>query len=87
VKRLAVALLSLALFAAPLAAEAQSARVPRVAIVGTTSPVSESVGPEPANPAMRAFVHRLRELGWTEGGNIAFELRSAEGGRSATPRS
>jgi len=71
--------LTLGLLAAPLAAGAQPARVPRVAIVGTTSPVSESVGPEPANPATRAFVHRLRELGWTEGGNIAFEVRSAEG--------
>ena len=71
--------LTLGLLAAPLAAEAQPARVPRVAIVSTTSPVSEWVGPEPANPALRAFVHRLRELGWTEGANIVFVFRSAEG--------
>jgi putative ABC transport system substrate-binding protein len=64
---------------AALAAAAQPARVPRVAFVGTTSPVAESMGPEPANPVMRAFVHRLRELGWTEGRNIVFEIRSAEG--------
>jgi ABC-type uncharacterized transport system substrate-binding protein len=68
-----------ALLGAPLAVEAQPARVPRVAFVSTASPVSELVGPEPANPAVRAFVHRLRELGWTEGENIAFEVRSAEG--------
>lgn len=74
-----MAILILGLLAAPLAAEAQQARVPRVAVIGTASPVSEMVGPEPANPAIRAFVHRLRELGWTEGRNIAFERRSAEG--------
>lgn len=72
-------ILALSLFAAPLAAEAQQARVPRVAVVATASPVSELGGPEPANPVVRALVHRLRELGWTEGRNIAFELRSAEG--------
>jgi putative ABC transport system substrate-binding protein len=74
-----IGLLTFGLLAAPPAAEAQPARVPRVAIVGTTSPASESVGPEPAHPVTRAFVHRLRELGWTEGRNIAFEVRSAEG--------
>lgn len=60
-------------------AGAQPARVPRVAIVGAASPASESVGPEPTHPVTRAFVHRLRELGWTEGRTIAFEVRSAEG--------
>ena len=74
-----MAILILGLLAAPLAAEAQQAKVPRVALVGTVSPVSEMVGSEPANPSVRAFVHRLRELGWTEGRNIAFEVRSAEG--------
>jgi putative ABC transport system substrate-binding protein len=68
-----------ALLVVPLAAQTQQARAPRVALVATTSPVSEMVGPEPANPAIRAFVHRLLELGWTEGRNIAFERRSAEG--------
>jgi putative ABC transport system substrate-binding protein len=73
------------LLAAPLAAGAQPAKVPRVAVVMTTSPVSDLEGPEPANPAVRAFVHRLRELGWTEGRNIAFEWRSAQGQSERNP--
>lgn len=68
-----------AAFAAPLAAIGQAVRAPRVALVATTSPVSELTGRQPANPAVRAFVERLRELGWTEGRDIAFEFRSAEG--------
>ena len=67
------------MFVMPLGARAPPARVPRIAILATTSSVAESVGPEPANPVMRAFVHRLRELGWTEGQTMAFEMRSAEG--------
>jgi putative ABC transport system substrate-binding protein len=68
-----------AAFAAPLAAKGQAVRAPRIAVVATTSPVSELTGREPANPAVRAFVERLRELGWAEGRAIAFEFRSAEG--------
>jgi putative ABC transport system substrate-binding protein len=68
-----------AAFAAPLAAKGQAVKAPRIAVVVTTSPVSDLTGPEPANPAVRAFVARLRELGWTEGRDIAFEFRSAEG--------
>lgn len=68
-----------AAFAAPLAAKGQAVGVRRIAVVATTSPVSELTGREPANPAVRAFVARLRDLGWTEGRDIAFEFRSAEG--------
>lgn len=70
---------AVSVLSAPLAAGAQSARMPRVASFGTTSPASESMGPEPVHPVTRAFVHRLRELGWIEGTNIAFVVRSAEG--------
>jgi putative ABC transport system substrate-binding protein len=74
----ALVALGVALWAGALAG-AQPGGLARVAVVATTSPVSELLGPEPAHPGHRVFVHRLRELGWTEGGNIALELRSAEG--------
>ena len=65
---------------APLGAKAQaSRRVVRVGIAAATAPVSELVGPEPANPAMRAFVRGLRALGYVEGQNLILERRSAEG--------
>jgi putative ABC transport system substrate-binding protein len=78
-KRPAFAFLSLALLVAPLAAEAQATRVYRVALIFTTSPVSEMSGPEPAHPAARAFVQELRTLGYAEGQNLILERRSAEG--------
>jgi putative tryptophan/tyrosine transport system substrate-binding protein len=64
----------------PLAASAQqSARVNRVGLVFTTSPVSEMVGPNPNHPLVRTFINRLRALGYLEGQNLVLELRSAEG--------
>jgi len=42
-------------------------------------PTSEVVGPDPINPAARAFVHGLRDLGYVEGRNLVLERRSAEG--------
>ena len=38
-------------------------------------------------PMVRAFVQRLRELGWIEGRTVAIEYRWAEGRASASPRS
>ncbi|MEK7714662.1 MAG: hypothetical protein AAB387_04330, partial [candidate division NC10 bacterium] len=74
------AVLALSLLAAPLAAEAQqAAKVHRVGVILTTSPVSEMAGPEPAHPYIRAFVHALRALGHVEGQNLILERRSAEG--------
>ena len=80
-KQMAVGLLiSLALLAAPLAAEAQPAgKLYRVALIFTTSPVAEMAGPEPVHPGARAFVHGLRALGYVEGQNLVLERRSAEG--------
>ena len=64
----------------PLVAEAQPAgKVHRVALVLSTSPVSEWAGPEPAHPAVRAFLHEMGQLGYVEGKNLVFERRSAEG--------
>jgi putative ABC transport system substrate-binding protein len=73
-----LAILALVL-AAPLAAEAQTAKVYRVALILTTSPVSEMAEPEPAHPSARAFVLGLRALGYVEGQNLILERRSAEG--------
>jgi ABC-type uncharacterized transport system substrate-binding protein len=66
--------------AAPVAAEAQAvAKVYRVGLIFTTSPVSEMAGPEPVHPSARAFVQGLRALGYVEGKNLILEGRSAEG--------
>ncbi len=75
-----IVVLVLGILAPPLAAEAQPAgKIYRVALIFTTSPVAEMAGPEPANPAARAFVHALRALGYVEGQNLILERRSAEG--------
>jgi putative tryptophan/tyrosine transport system substrate-binding protein len=64
----------------PLAARAQErGRVYRVALVFTTSPVSEMAGPDPIHPLARSFVHGLRALGYLQGQNLVMEPRSAEG--------
>jgi putative ABC transport system substrate-binding protein len=59
------------LLAAPIATEAQQARVTRIGIVSTGSPR--------ATPALQAFEQRLRELGHVEGQDILIEFRGAEG--------
>jgi putative ABC transport system substrate-binding protein len=75
-RRTFMALVSGGLLAAPLAAEAQSvAKVPRIAVLTTTSP--------PGSPAIEAFIRGLRDLGYVEGQNIAIEWRW---GRGATER-
>jgi putative ABC transport system substrate-binding protein len=52
--------------------EAQSAKIYRIGYVDDTSFSA-------AAPRWEAFQQRLRELGWTEGKNIAFEYRFGEG--------
>ena len=59
-----------ALLAAPLAGEAQKARIPRI---GVLSPASS--GP---SPLLDAFQRGLRELGYVEGQTIRLEYRFAE---------
>jgi putative tryptophan/tyrosine transport system substrate-binding protein len=57
----------------PLAARAQLAgKLPTIGFLGSTSPAAQSQW-------TAAFVQRLRELGWTEGRNVAIEYRWAEG--------
>jgi putative ABC transport system substrate-binding protein len=63
---------STALFAAPLAAEAQPAgKVPRIGILTLASSAS--------TPILQAFRVGLRELGYVESQNIALEFRFAHG--------
>ena len=72
-RRLAVALLFVALLAAPLAGEAQTAgKVSRIGLLGWSSP-------PPVEPYREAFRKGLRELGYVEGQNIIVEYRYAAG--------
>jgi len=63
----------------PVSALAQQTKMHRVAFVASTSPVSELTGADPINPAVRAFAHGLRSLGYVEGQNLVMEWRTAEG--------
>ena len=58
---------------APFSAEAQHAR--KMARVGRLSPISGATDER----VFEGFRQGLRELGWVEGENIAFEYRFAEG--------
>ncbi len=65
--------LVLALFLAPLAADAQlPAKVPRIGFLSSLSPTD-------AAPYLDAFRQGLHELGYVEGQNIVIEYRFAEG--------
>src|SRR6266545_7285800 len=57
----------------PLAARAQQpAKLPTIGLLGSGTAAAQS-------PWTAAFVQRLRELGWSEGRNVAIEYRWAEG--------
>jgi hypothetical protein len=57
----------------PLAAHAQqSGKLPTIGYLGQSTLAVES-------QRVAAFVQRLRELGWTEGRNVAIEYRWGEG--------
>jgi putative tryptophan/tyrosine transport system substrate-binding protein len=61
----------------PLAQEIR--KVYRVGFIFTSARLSDMDGQNPSNPALRMFVHTLRDLGYVEGSNLVLELRSAEG--------
>ena len=64
----------------PLAARAQqTTKVHRVGVLMSSVPLAEMMGSDPIDPVNRAFVHRLRDLGYVEGQNLVLERRSAEG--------
>jgi len=56
----------------PLAVHAQPPKLPTIGVLGTSTPSGWS-------QFVVAFVQRLRDLGWTEGRNVAIEFRWAEG--------
>lgn len=66
------ALIAAGAFAVP--AYGQKTKLHRVAFIATLTPVQEL----PSNSAVRAFVGRLRELGYVEGRNLVLDLRSLE---------
>lgn len=55
------------------------AKVPRVALVFTTTPTAQIIGADPVNPYARAFTRRLGDLGYVDGRTILLERRSSEG--------
>jgi putative ABC transport system substrate-binding protein len=61
----------------PRAQAQQTAKVNRIAIVHPSDPVGRLT--ETGTPYYRAFFHRLREIGYVEGQNLAVERYSAEG--------
>jgi putative ABC transport system substrate-binding protein len=76
--RTLIVLLTLSLFVAPLAAEAQQAKkVFRVGVLATASTRS--------GVSFVAFAQRLRELGYVEGQNLVVEFRDAEGQAERLP--
>jgi putative ABC transport system substrate-binding protein len=68
-----------ATFACAFPAYAQKSKVHRVAYLSITTPLSDHKGPDPINPAVRAFVHGLRDLGYVEGRNLVFDFHTLEG--------
>src|SRR5262245_27426637 len=72
-RRTFITLLGGAAAAWPLAARAQqSARIPTIGFLGSSTPTGQS-------HMVAALVQRLRELDWIEGRTIAVEYRWAEG--------
>src|SRR6516165_7031014 len=70
----------------PLTVRAQPApRRPVVGFVHAVIPWTEMVGADPVSPLARAFVYRLRDLGWVDGQTVAIERRSAEGQPQRAP--
>jgi putative ABC transport system substrate-binding protein len=56
----------------------QAKRIPRIVLVANFT-VAEGIGPNPADPYVRTFVHGLRDLGLVDGHNIILERHSTEG--------
>ncbi|MBI4607497.1 MAG: hypothetical protein HY726_00630 [Candidatus Rokubacteria bacterium] len=70
--RALIATLVLGILLAPLAADAQQAKVPRIGVLAGASASAHA-------PWLAVFGQGLRELGWIEGQNIVVETRYAEG--------
>jgi putative ABC transport system substrate-binding protein len=77
-RRVFIGTVAVSLLSAPLAAEAQPTRTPRIGFLsnGNSTPVS---------PQLNAFRRGLRELGWIEGQTVTIEYRWAEGNSDRLP--
>jgi putative tryptophan/tyrosine transport system substrate-binding protein len=73
--------LTLATLSAPIAAEAE--QTGKIARIGILLP---GVATDPSEPYIGAFKQGLRDLGYIEGQNIAFEVRYAEGNVDSLPK-
>ena len=71
-RRSFITLLGGAAAAWPLAAGAQSTKLPVIGFLGVSTPAAQG-------HMVAALVQRLRELGWIEGRTIAIDYRWAEG--------
>src|SRR5215813_9880728 len=76
-RRAFIATLSVSLGAAVLDVGAQATKIHRVGFLGN--------GVRKASPQDEAFRRALREMGWVEGQNVAFEYRWAEGNPDRLP--
>src|SRR5215510_4352529 len=77
-KRLAVALFTVALFAWPLAVEGQPpGKVARIALVHPNAAVADMT--EAKDRYFKVLFSELRQLGYVEGQNLVVERRSAAG--------
>src|SRR4051812_38189144 len=56
----------------PVVTQAQRKAIPTIGLFGANSPSTQATYNE-------AFIQRLRELGWIEGGTVSIEFRLAEG--------
>jgi len=65
--------LGISLLIAPLAAEAQAGKVPRIGVIVPVEPES------PNEPNIGAFRQALRDLGYIDGQNVAVDYRYARG--------
>ena len=76
-RRTFMAMLTGGIVVAPFAAVAQSAKASRVGLLG--------LGSAESSPLFEALRQGLRERGWVEGQNIAFEDRTTVGNYSRLP--
>ena len=66
------------LIAAPFGTRAQAPKLPVVAYVFGGRNDAELAGSDPKHPHARAFVHRLRDLGWEDGRTVKLERYGPE---------
>src|SRR5215468_6752790 len=79
-RRTFLSTMGVAVFTAPLAAEAQQAgKVYRIGVLGLGQVTSKMTGPQPQSPWVKALLAGLRERGYVYGTQFVTEPRGAEG--------